>query len=59
MSVYNIIKQFKQRGEYIDLRENFNCGKATYKANDFVLDGRLLSKLKDFLTARNVPGGAW
>ncbi len=59
MSVYNIIKQFKQRGEYIDLRENFNCGKATYKHNDFALDGRLLQKLRDFLLARNMPGAVW
>ena len=59
MSVYNIIKQFKHRGEYIDLRENFNCGKATYKHNDFALDGKLLQKLREFLLARNSPGAAW
>ena len=41
------------------MRENFNCGKQTYKSNDFVLEGRLLAKLKEFLTNRNVPGGAW
>jgi hypothetical protein len=41
------------------MRENFNCGKGTYKSNDFNVDGRLLHKLKDFLTARNSPGGQW